>query len=88
MASPAVIFNSISGRKISAGYRNLPIGTQVVVVNKVDGKAVKGAGAEIKVANARLLIELPAKFPAGDYYLKAQDKAGGYLAQSVDFYVA
>lgn len=86
MASPAVNFVSISGRKISAGYRDLPIGTQIVVVSKTDGQ-IKGPATEIKVDNARLLIELPAGFPSGAFYLKAQDKSDGYLAQSVVFYV-
>lgn len=88
MASPILNFVSISGHKISAGYQNLPIGTQIVVVNKTSGETVKGVGAEIAIDNARLLIELPEGFPSGDFYLKAQDKAGNYLAQSVGFYVA
>lgn len=87
MASPIVSFAGISGLDISAAYQNLPDGAQVVVVNKTSGVAMPDPVTPASGSGA-LAIQLPAGFPPGDYYLKAQDSAGSWLAQSVEFYVS
>jgi hypothetical protein len=86
MASPIINFVSITGLDISAAYQDLPDGTQVVLVNKTSGAAMPAPMTPAS-GSGPLAIQLPAGFPHGAYYLKAQDSAGGWLAQSVDFYV-
>jgi hypothetical protein len=87
MASPILNFVSISGPDISADYQNLPDDTQVVLVNKTSGVTMPSPVTPAS-GSGTLAIALPAGFPLGDYYLKAQDSAGGWLAQSVEFYVS
>ena len=87
MASPILNFQSISGRTVTADYENLPTDTQVVFVDKTSGITVplpitpaSGSGT--------LNIQLQPGFPPGAYVLQAQDLSGGFLAQSVQFFVA
>jgi hypothetical protein len=87
MASPIINFVSISGLDISAAYQNLPDGTQVVLVNKTSGLTMPNPVTSAS-GSGPLAIQLPAGFPLGAYYLKAQDGAGSWLAQSVEFYVS
>jgi hypothetical protein len=87
MAHPIINFASISGKRVFAVHQDLPDRSQVVLVDKTSGKTmadpVTGASG-----SGNLTIELPLRFPAGAYYLKALDQAGKRLAQSVDFYVS
>ncbi len=87
MASPIINFLGISGLDISAACQNLPDGTQVVVVNKTSGVTMPDPVTPAR-GSGPLAIQLPAGFPLGAYYLKAQDSAGSWLAQSVAFYVS
>ena len=87
MASPIINFVSISGLDISGACQNLPDGAQVVLVNKTSGVTMPSPVTPAS-GSGPLAIELPAGFPPGAYYLKAQDSAGSWLAQSVEFYVS
>jgi hypothetical protein len=85
MASPIINFVSISGLDISAAYQNLPDGARVVLVNETSGATMPSPVTPAR-GSSPLAIELPAGFPLGAYYLKAEDSAGSWLAQSVEFY--
>jgi hypothetical protein len=87
MATPIVNFVRISGRDISAACQDLPDATQVVLVNKTSGATMPNPVTPAS-GSGPLAIQLPAGFPPGAYYLKAQDSAGSLLAQSVEFYVS
>ncbi|HXN66024.1 MAG TPA: hypothetical protein VN926_00035 [Bradyrhizobium sp.] len=91
MASPIINFQSISGFSISAQYENLPAGSRVVLVDKTSGKAMPSPITPAS-GSGPLSIQLPNsgpnKFPLGAYVLQAQDKAGVFLAQSVEFFVS
>jgi hypothetical protein len=87
MASPIINFVSISARKISADYINLPAGSQVVLVDKTSGTTMAAPVTKAE-GSGSLSITLSDAFPSGDFYLLAQDRSGGGLAQSVEFYVA
>jgi hypothetical protein len=39
-------------------------------------------------SNGQLAIQIPPSAKAGDYFLKAQDGSGNFVAQSVVFHVA
>lgn len=80
-------FQAISGREISAIY-DLPA-AQVLIVNNTSGQALGNPMTAVTADhNGTLKIQLPAGVPAGDYYLKAQDGSGEYIAQSVVFHIA
>ena len=87
MASPIINFVSISGYSISAEHKNLPPGSQVVLVDKTSGKTMPSPVTSAS-GSGPLSIQLPNKFPGGAYFLQAQDQAGASLAKSVEFYVA
>jgi hypothetical protein len=87
MASPVLNFVSISGLDLSGAYENLPDGAQVVLVNKTSGLTMPSPVTPAS-GSGPLAIKLPDGFPLGDYFLKAQDSAGSWLAQSVEFYVS
>ena len=99
MASPTITFNTISGRQISATYRNLPSGSKIVLVNQLTGVALPNPVVMVRLRFplfSRLLalfpvnirIMLPDAVRPGGYYLQALNPSGGFLAQSVEFYVA
>ena len=79
-----ISFTRLSGKTVVASYANLPPGAEIVFVDKTSGQSsggfpASGAGS----AN----IPEPAGLRSGDYYLKAQDSKGAYLAQSVEFHI-
>jgi hypothetical protein len=87
MSNPILNFVSILGNQVSATSANFPDGGRVVLVNKTSGATLPSPVTEVS-SDGPLGITLPQPFPAGAYYLKGLDKDGGYLAQSVEFYVA
>ena len=99
MVSPAIKFNAIRGRELSATYRNLPLGSKIVLVDKVTGVALRDPVVTVRTRFPlfwRLLallpvhihIILPDAVRPGGYYLQALNQGGEFLAQSVEFYVA
>ena len=81
-------FSSISGRVVSANY-DLPADTNVVVVNNTSGQALASPVTPVSAGhNGTLKVDVPANVPGGDYYLKALDKSGEWVAQSVVFEIA
>jgi hypothetical protein len=87
MSNPILNFVSILGGQVSATAANFSGGARVVLVNKTSGATLADPAIEVS-GDGPLGITLPEPFPAGAYYLKGLDKDGGYLAQSVEFYVA
>jgi hypothetical protein len=85
MASPIIIFQSITGQQVAAQYENLPAGSHVVFVNETTGKALP---SPVTAASGTGTLALTFSGGSGAYYLQAQDQAGAYLARSVVFYVA
>jgi hypothetical protein len=80
---PFINLDGISVTAVSATYGNLPPSSRIVFMNKTSGQPV---GQEVDAeGSATISVPLPAGMPAGEYYLKAEDSAGGYLAQSVVF---
>ena len=86
MSNPILNFVSIVGKQVSAMSVNFPDGARVVVVDKTSGETLSTPVTEAS-GSGPVAIALPGDFPLGDYYLKGLDKDGGYLAQSVEFYV-
>jgi hypothetical protein len=84
--APNIIFNDVSQGDVSATYANLPSGSRIAFVNKTSNQPF-GGGIDAS-GSASVEIQLPAGMPAGDYYLRAQDSTGAYLAQSVGFHVS
>jgi hypothetical protein len=85
MASPIIIFQSITGQQVAAQYENLPAGSHVVFMNETTGKALPNP---VTAASGTGTLSLTFSGGSGAYYLQAQDQAGAYLARSVVFYVA
>jgi len=83
-ADPIIDFISVSAGTIVASYASLPLGAAIVFVNKTSG-APFGSGFTA-AGDGRATIPAPVGMPSGDYFLRAQDSTGGYLARSVDFY--
>jgi hypothetical protein len=99
MASPTIKFDAMRGRELSATHRNLPSGSKIVLVNQVTGVALPDPVVTVRLGFplfSRLLalfpvhihIMLPDAVRPGGYYLQALNSSGGFLAQSVEFYVA
>jgi hypothetical protein len=81
-------FASISHRNVTA-IHNLPANTKVRVVNQTSGVALSSPITTIAAnSNGQLAIQIPPSAKAGDYFLKAQDGSGNFIAQSVVFHVA
>jgi hypothetical protein len=87
MSDPVLNFVSILGHQVNAGCENFPPRSRVVIVNKTTGETLPSPVTPAS-GTAPLGINLPDDFRSGAYYLKGLDKDGGYLAQSVEFYVA
>ena len=85
MATPIINFQSISGQQVAAQYQNLPAGSHVVFVNKTSGQVMP---SPVTPASGSGTLSMTFSGGSGTYYLKAQDQAGAYLAQSVVFSVA
>jgi hypothetical protein len=84
MATPIINFQSLSGEQVAAQYENLPAGSQVVFVNKTSGQVMP---SPVTPASGSGTLSMTFSAGSGAYYLRAQDHAGAYLAQSVVFYV-
>jgi hypothetical protein len=82
--APTINFTRISGQTVVASYTNLPPGAAIVFVDKTSGESFGGFLASGAGSAA---IPEPAGLRSGDYYLKAQDSTGAYLAQSVEFHI-
>jgi len=83
-ANSTVTYVSNAGGSVTGSYANLPAGSQIVVINVTSNQPVSGVTAAVSGSGTVTLNNLP----AGSFYLKAQDAAGNYLAQSVTFYSA
>lgn len=79
-------YKNISGRTASADYE-LPADAQIVIVNKTSGETLASPVTTVPATQGTLSIALPDSVRAGAYYLKAQDSARNFIAESVDFYV-
>ena len=99
MVSPAIKFNAIRGRELSATYRNLPLGSKIVLVDKVTGVALRDPVVTVRarfpllwrllaLLPVQIHIILPNAVKPGGYYLQALNQGGEFLAQTVEFYVA
>ena len=90
MASPILNFVNLQGRVVHATYQHMPANSKIVLIDKISGKAMPAPVAVARASDSQIAvtIKLPATVKAGTYHLKAQNLAGGYLAQSVDFTVA
>ena len=90
MAAPILNFVNLQGHVVHATYQHMPSGSTIVLVDKISGKTMPAPVAAVRASDSQIAItiKLPATIKAGTYHLKAQNAAGGYLAQSVDFTVA
>jgi hypothetical protein len=82
-------FVEIENSVITATYRNLMIGAKVVLVDKTSDQPLPDPVTTIAspAPTGSLRIRLPATVKSGDYYLKALNRHGASIAQSVGFYV-
>jgi hypothetical protein len=84
-ANAALNYTGQTATTVSVAYVSLPASTQIAFVNQISGSiflpsaTVSGSGT--------LVISLATLPPGpGEYYLLAQE-AGGWIAQTVRFYV-
>jgi hypothetical protein len=84
--APIVDFVGLSGKSVLATYENLPPNSRIVIVSRTSGQPISGGGVEVGGSASATLPE-PTGIPSGDYFLKAEDSTGAYLAQSVVFYI-
>jgi hypothetical protein len=82
--APIVDFAGLSGKSVKATYENLPPSSRILIVSRTSGQPVGGGGVVVS-GSASATIPEPTGIPAGDYFLKAEDSTGAYLAQSVVF---
>jgi hypothetical protein len=88
MTQADLIFVRFTDRTVSGTYKNFPVDSKIVLVNQTTGTEVSGIGMTTKSDSGNLEFKLPKnKVPAGDYCLKALNRGGGFLAESVKFYV-
>jgi hypothetical protein len=87
MSDPILNFVSISGSQVAATTANFPNGARIVLVNKTSGATLPDPVTKVS-DNGPLGITLSEDITPGAYYLKGLDQDGGYLAQSVEFYIA
>ena len=82
-------FVEFENRVVSATYRNLMIGAKVVLVDKTSDQQLADPITTIAspTPTGSLRIRLPDRVKPGDYYLKALNGHGAYVAQSVGFYI-
>ncbi len=75
---------------ISATYRKLMIGAKVQLVDKTSGEPLPEPVTKITspMPSGSLRISLPASVGAGDYFLRALNGHGEFVAQSVVFHVS
>jgi hypothetical protein len=83
-------FIEFENQVISATYRNLMIGAQVVLVDVASGDQLADPVTRITspVPSGSLRIKLPASVKPGAYFLRALNGHGKEAAQSVQFCVA
>jgi hypothetical protein len=81
---PIIDFTKLAGRDVFVFCSGLPAGASLVLMNKTSGS---NAG-QMVASNGPVTFHLSDSVRAGEYYLKAVDSTGGYLAQSVSFTVA
>ena len=79
--SATITYVSNTATTVTASYANLPVGTQVLVINQTSGHAVSGT---IVTASGSGTVTLSG-LTQGTFYVKAADPSGNYLAQSVSF---
>jgi hypothetical protein len=88
MTQASLIFVKVHDRILSGTYKNFPVDSKIMLMDSTMGTEVSGIGMTTKNASGDLEFKLPRQqVPAGDYYLKALNRGGGFLAQSVPFYV-
>jgi hypothetical protein len=79
-------FESVSGRAVKADY-DLPAASEILVVNQTSNVPLDSP--KTPAANvATVTITVPASAAAGQYFLRAQDTSGGFIAQSVTFFIS
>lgn len=85
-----VNFVELENRVISATYRKLMIGAKVQIVDKTSGEPLPEPVTKITspMPSGSLRISLPASVRAGDYFLRALNGHGEFVAQSVVFQVS
>ncbi|WP_291858134.1 hypothetical protein [Bradyrhizobium sp.] len=88
--NPVINFVEFDNGVVSATYRNLMIGAKVVLVDKTSDLPLSDPVTTIAspVPVGALRIRLPAAVKPGDYYLKALNGHGAFVAQSVGFHVS
>ena len=88
--NPAINFVEFENRVISATYRKLMIGAKVQIVDKTSGEPLPEPVTKITspMPSGSLRISLPASVGAGDYFLRALNGHGEFVAQSVVFHVS
>jgi hypothetical protein len=83
-ANAALDYTGQTATTVSVTYFNLPANTQIAFVDKISGATV--AFGPTVSGSGSLVVSLAALPPGpGEYYLLAQ--AGGWVAQTVWFYV-
>jgi hypothetical protein len=88
MIQASLIFVRFTDRTVSGTYRNFPVDSKIVLIHHTTGTEVSGVGMTTKQSSGDFEFKLPTHVaPAGDYCLKALNRGGGFLAQSVEFYV-
>jgi hypothetical protein len=88
MTQADLIFVRFTDRTVSGTYRNFPLDSKILLINHTKGTEVSGVGMTTKQSAGDFEFKLATHtVPAGDYCLKALNRGGGFLAQSVEFYV-
>jgi hypothetical protein len=88
MTHASLTFVRITDRTVSGTYKNFPVDSKIMLMDSTMGTEVSGIGLTTKNDSGNLEFKLPKhQVHVGEYYLKALNRGGGFLAQSVPFYV-
>jgi hypothetical protein len=87
---PSLNYVNNSETSVGVTYADMPVGTEVMIVNTTTGaKTPSQSDALSKGGNGSADIPIDRNLaPAGEYHLLAQSATGGWLAQTVSFYLS
>jgi hypothetical protein len=81
---PIIDFTSVAERDVFAFCSGLPADGRILLVNQTSGDSAD----EMAASNGPITFHVSDGVSGGAYCLKAVDSNGGYLAETVQFYIA
>jgi hypothetical protein len=86
-SGPRLDYTGQTEKAVNADYAGMPVGVQILFVDKTRGKPV-GVGTLLTKGGAgTVAVAIHESMPSGAYYLAAQGPAGNGIAQTVEFYI-